>query len=141
MFLVTKEIVFDAAHRLMGYEGPCANIHGHTYKAKIIMGAMYLTRVGFVIDFADVKKIAKVWIDENWDHATLLSSEDPLIEPLKKDNAKLYLFDKKNPSAEVMAEELYHLISGKLAGHHVVVKAVSIDETPTSSALYTPYSG
>ena len=29
---LTKEFSFEAAHMLEGYDGPCREIHGHSYK-------------------------------------------------------------------------------------------------------------
>ncbi len=32
---ITKEFQFEMAHALVGYDGPCKNIHGHSYKLKV----------------------------------------------------------------------------------------------------------
>ena len=29
---------FDAAHSLPGYQGKCANLHGHTYQVEMVVG-------------------------------------------------------------------------------------------------------
>lgn len=36
---VTKEFNFEIAHALWNYDGPCANIHGHSYR-------MFVTVIG-----------------------------------------------------------------------------------------------
>jgi len=36
---VTKEFNFEMAHALMNYDGPCKNVHGHSYK-------MFVTVIG-----------------------------------------------------------------------------------------------
>ncbi|MEQ8237024.1 MAG: 6-carboxytetrahydropterin synthase, partial [Syntrophomonadaceae bacterium] len=35
MFEVTVTQDFAAAHRLYGYQGQCANLHGHTWKVQV----------------------------------------------------------------------------------------------------------
>ncbi|MCC6186919.1 MAG: 6-carboxytetrahydropterin synthase, partial [Chitinophagaceae bacterium] len=32
---VTKQFTIDMAHALFGYDGPCKNIHGHTYHLSV----------------------------------------------------------------------------------------------------------
>ena len=121
----------------MGYDGPCADLHGHTYTAIIEFGANFLDEIGFVVDFSDIKRYIKTWVDEKWDHGTLLSSEDEELIPHIK--GKLYLFDKKNPTAEVMAEELFDKTMELMGNNDFTLKSVIIKETPTSEALYTPF--
>jgi 6-pyruvoyltetrahydropterin/6-carboxytetrahydropterin synthase len=47
---------FDAAHSLPGYQGKCANLHGHTYQVEIIVEGD-VGEDGFVMDFYQLKKI------------------------------------------------------------------------------------
>lgn len=51
--LVTE---FDAAHSLPGYQGKCANLHGHTYQVEIVVEGD-VGEDGFVMDFYQLKKI------------------------------------------------------------------------------------
>ena len=37
MYQLTKEIRFEAAHRLPHHDGQCARLHGHSFKARIIL--------------------------------------------------------------------------------------------------------
>ncbi|MDQ1262075.1 MAG: 6-pyruvoyltetrahydropterin/6-carboxytetrahydropterin synthase, partial [Euryarchaeota archaeon] len=47
---------FDAAHSLPGYQGKCANLHGHTYQVEIVVVGN-VGDDGFVMDFYQLKKI------------------------------------------------------------------------------------
>ncbi|MCT1904882.1 6-carboxytetrahydropterin synthase QueD [Oceanobacillus sojae] len=68
--MVSKEFTFDAAHHLHCYEGKCKNLHGHTYK--VIFGISgFVDKIGFVIDFSDIKKIWKDKIEIFLDHRYL----------------------------------------------------------------------
>src|SRR5512137_3151354 len=51
--LVTE---FDAAHSLPGYQGKCAQLHGHTYEVEIVVEGE-VGEDGFVMDFYQLKKI------------------------------------------------------------------------------------
>ena len=67
--IITKIFTFDAAHKLINYDGPCANLHGHTYKLYVsVKGPV---KDGFVIDFVDLKKIVKDKVISKLDHITL----------------------------------------------------------------------
>ena len=50
--LVTE---FDAAHSLPGYQGKCANLHGHTYQVEIVVEGD-VGDDGFVMDFYQLKE-------------------------------------------------------------------------------------
>ena len=50
MIEITKEFCFEGAHSLMGYDGKCCHIHGHSYK-------LYVTVEGNPI--SDILQILK----------------------------------------------------------------------------------
>ncbi|MDP1622922.1 MAG: 6-carboxytetrahydropterin synthase [Bacteroidales bacterium] len=82
---VTKEFRFEAAHALMGYDGPCKNVHGHSYELSVTVIGSPVTdpasvKLGMVIDFGDLKKIIKSQIVDPFDHALLLNADVPQHE-------------------------------------------------------------
>src|SRR5690606_24266672 len=90
--------------------------------------------VGRVIDFAELKRLLKGWIDEHWDHAFLLNVEDEngiaaikFVEP-----TKFYILP-YNPTAENMARYLLEEIGSELfEGTGVTLTKVVIWETEES---------
>ncbi|HNY02970.1 MAG TPA: 6-carboxytetrahydropterin synthase [Bacteroidales bacterium] len=75
---VTKEFRFEAAHALSGYDGPCRNIHGHSYLLSVTVTGAPISdpaspKVGMVIDFGDLKAIIRQVIIDPLDHALLLN--------------------------------------------------------------------
>jgi len=77
---VTKEFRFEAAHALNGYDGPCRNVHGHSYELSVtIIGSPVSdprsAKLGMVMDFGDLKKLIKKQIIDRLDHALLLHSK------------------------------------------------------------------
>jgi 6-pyruvoyltetrahydropterin/6-carboxytetrahydropterin synthase len=79
---ITKEFRFEAAHALQGYDGPCKNIHGHSYKLSVTIVGEPVSDVdspkkGMVMDFGELKKIIKRSVIDPFDHSFILSSEYP----------------------------------------------------------------
>ncbi len=117
MYVNRVEVSFDAAHRLLGYDGKCASPHGHTYRAEVFVRCNELDDLGLAIDFGDIKQPLKRWIDTHWDHAFLLNDRDQvLITALRVvSESKLYLFRGLNPSAEVMACVLFQVMQSEIS--------------------------
>jgi len=85
---ITKEFHFEAAHALMGYDGPCRNIHGHSYQLSVTIAGNPVTddkspKLGMIMDFGDLKKMIKKEIVDPLDHTLLLNAALP-TEEIKK---------------------------------------------------------
>lgn len=77
---VTKEFHFEAAHALLGYDGPCRNVHGHSYHLSVtIIGEPSSKpdnpKLGMVMDFGDLKRLIRKQIIDPLDHALLLNAK------------------------------------------------------------------
>lgn len=79
MIRITKIFRFEMAHAITGYDGPCKNIHGHSYKLHVTAiseqndNEDFFPAPGFVIDFKDLKQIVKKNVIEKLDHKLVLS--------------------------------------------------------------------
>lgn len=139
---VSKEFKWEAAHRLVhGYPGNCSQLHGHSYVATVVMESRSdtLNRFGFVKDFNDMKKV-KEWVDTNWDHGTLVSSDDRvLFEWLASNNQRHYIID-HNPTAETLGVELFKVAANLLDDKYCKVVEVRVNETCTSEAVISTSS-
>lgn len=140
IYEVSKTFEFDSAHRLMGYQGKCRTLHGHRYRLEVILACPKLDAVGMAVDFTELKNTVGKWLDENWDHRTLLHEDDSLADTLRelaeKDDCEFpFLFD-RNPTAESMVA---HLIENREHIFRYVLEKVTairlkLYETPTSWA-------
>ena len=79
---ITKEFKFEMAHALKDYDGPCRNIHGHSYEMKVTVSGTPVDdknnpKLGMVMDFGDLKKIVRETIIEVFDHALVLQDNYP----------------------------------------------------------------
>ena len=77
MIRLTKEFSFEMAHALAGYDGPCREIHGHSYKLFVTVRGIpeqnpNSPKYGMVMDFGDLKRIVNRLIVDRYDHAFVL---------------------------------------------------------------------
>ena len=75
---VTKEFTFEMAHALLNHDGPCRNIHGHSYRLFVTVSGIPENepgnpKNGMVIDFSDLKKIVKEEVIDKFDHSLVIS--------------------------------------------------------------------
>lgn len=126
------------AHALFGYDGPCKNVHGHSYKLAVtIKGEPVVEtgnpKLGMIMDFADLKVIVKPIVDE-LDHATILNATTEHKHLAEKN----LLFDKLvlvnyQPTCENMLVDIANRIKIQLP-KNVKLNHLNLRETPTSYA-------
>jgi 6-pyruvoyltetrahydropterin/6-carboxytetrahydropterin synthase len=110
-----RRVRFCAGHRLQGHGGKCEFFHGHNYIADFFVTGDEVDEVGRIVDFAELKRVLKGWIDENWDHAFLLSELDENgIQAIKSVVPTKYYLLPFNPTAENMATYLLDQVCPRL---------------------------
>lgn len=128
---VTKEVTWDMAHRLARYNGPCANLHGHTYKLQVTVRGKLVD--GMVVDFNQLKRSMEA-IKAKFDHKCVLegtSAEDiELVHTLRKIGCEYYIPGYR-PTAENMVAHIANML---IEDYHLDVECVRLWETPTSFA-------
>lgn len=136
---LTKEFSFEAAHALGGYDGPCREIHGHSYRLFVtVKGAPSVAaddpKQGMVIDFGVLKKIVNEEVVSRFDHALVLrdTADSALRELLSAQFNNLVTVDYQ-PTCENMLDDFAHRIAVRLP-EGVVLHALRLHETATSYA-------
>jgi len=132
MYLVTKRIDFCYGHRLLDYDGVCKHPHGHNALVEVDVRTDSLDGRNMVVDFSDIKRIVKGWIDRELDHKMILRHDDPLVKPLQALGEPVYVLE-SNPTVERIAR----LIFDYACTQGLPVVRVKVWETPTSFAEYT----
>lgn len=138
MIRATRRLEWDAAHRVLRHESKCGTLHGHRYVAEITIEAPQLDDVGRVIDFGAVKERVGRWIDDHWDHTTLVNAEDSSLRIFCVEEHRVagkkrpFLFDSE-PTAENIAAKLLD-VSQDLLGGDLRVTKVRVYETPNCYA-------
>ena len=139
MFKVTKSFSFSMAHRLVdGYVGKCRSLHGHNYKVEVSIGSPSLDGYGFVVDFNELKYL-KAWVDDYFDHTTLLNVRDPLVGFISEIPDNVVRVVDGNPTAELIAKMIYDKAVEMFSNgvFKLIVLGVTVWETETSSAEYS----
>jgi 6-pyruvoyltetrahydropterin/6-carboxytetrahydropterin synthase len=136
---ISKEFTFDMAHALLGYDGLCSNIHGHSYTLVVtVIGTPIQDpaspKTGMLIDFKDLKNIIKTQIINRFDHALVLNNNSPkdLVEMLLKNYDKVVLLDYQ-PTTENLIADMAATIKSLLPGN-LKLFSLRLRETPTSYA-------
>lgn len=81
---ITRRLEFDAGHRIPDHASQCRHLHGHRYVLEVTLSGEIIKADGqavngMVMDFADVKRIAKEKVVDLWDHAFLVYRGDTAI--------------------------------------------------------------
>lgn len=133
IFTITKRLKdCSIAHRLVNYNGRCANLHGHSYHVEIELKVAGQQENGISVDFNDFKEIDN-FLQDNWDHAVLVNSSDKsLVNFLRVEKQKYFLLP-SNPTAENMCIYLKDLVKNHFKDYNNIVDIkVRIWETETS---------
>lgn len=136
---VTKEFPFEMAHVLWNYDGPCKNVHGHSYRLFVTLAGFpsddpQYAKNGMVIDFGDLKKIVKKEIVSIFDHSVVLSNQ------IDKEKAEMFskLFGNTvQVSYQPTCENLVADFALRIASHlpsGVKLHSLKLYETATSFA-------
>jgi 6-pyruvoyltetrahydropterin/6-carboxytetrahydropterin synthase len=131
MFRVSQQLDFCYGHRLLNYEGKCRFLHGHNGRAIISLEGDQLDDRGMLVDFTDIKKVIRTWIDQQLDHCMILHEADPLL-PLFRQNQQPVFAIPYNPTAENIARLIFEY--GRSQGFPVI--EVAMWETRNSCAVY-----
>ena len=137
MYRLKTSAEFDSAHFLSGYQGKCANIHGHRWKIEAVVESSELisdgTKRGMIIDFGDFKHEVRA-LANSFDHALIYekgSLRETTLAALVEENFRLIEVAFR-PTAENFARYFFGLLSDK----ELPVKSVTVYETPENCAVY-----
>jgi 6-pyruvoyltetrahydropterin/6-carboxytetrahydropterin synthase len=117
VYELNVEETFAAAHALRGYEGPCENVHGHTFKVQVQIKGEKLNNLGLLEDFKTIKKHLHQVL-KKFDHADLNNLPE---------------FKEQNPSSENIARVIFEQLKSTLPN----LARVTIWESATTCASYT----
>lgn len=136
---VTKEFHFEMAHVLWNYDGPCKDVHGHSYRLFVTIYGSPADNTenpknGMVIDFTDLKRIVKKEIVNIFDHSVVLSNK---INNDKAEILKNMFGNTVLVSYQPTCENLVADFSERIAPHMpegVKLHSLKLYETATSFA-------
>ena len=118
MFELSIKGHLASAHYLPGYDGPCKNLHGHTWKVEVTIVSDRLDKIGMVADFAVLKKQLRAFLMP-LDHVCLND---------------LPYFKEHHPTTENLAQYIYQNFSRLIAP--LRIKRVQAWESENASVVY-----
>ena len=137
--LITRKLEFDAGHRISTHNSQCRHLHGHRYAIEITLSGSIISekgaaQQGMVMDFSEVKQIAKSALVDKWDHAFLVYSGDtPVMQFLQSlTDHKTVVLDVQ-PTAENLAVIAFSILDEAyqdIYGNHLQLEQVRLFETP-----------
>jgi 6-pyruvoyltetrahydropterin/6-carboxytetrahydropterin synthase len=140
---ITTRLEFDAGHRIPCHKSQCRNLHGHRYAIEITLSGDIITNEnasdnGMVMDFSDVKAIARKSVVDVWDHAFLVYKGDTSVLAFLNSlpDHKTVVMEAV-PTAENMAAEAFRILKSEYQdtyGTHLKLERVRLYETPNSWA-------
>lgn len=140
---ITCRLEFDSGHRIPQHQSQCQHLHGHRYAIEITLSGDPIEtegspREGMVMDFSDVKKIARRDIVDAWDHAFLVYRGDRLVlDFLNTIPGHKTVVLPSVPTAENLASEAFRILDQAYQdcyGNHLCLERVRLYETPNSWA-------
>jgi 6-pyruvoyltetrahydropterin/6-carboxytetrahydropterin synthase len=143
---ITRRLEFDAGHRIPNHNSQCRHLHGHRYAIEITLSGEVVTtegvsEQGMVMDFTDVKRIAKEQVVDAWDHAFIVYRNDKTVLEFLATlpGHKTVVLDVV-PTAENLARVAFDLLDGAYQdtyGNHLRLERVRLFETPNNWADHT----
>lgn len=140
---ITTRLEFDSGHRIPNHKSQCCNLHGHRYVIEITLGGDIIqneqaSEDGMVMDFSDVKRIARESVVDVWDHAFIVYKNDQVVLDFLNTlpDHKTVVFETV-PTAENMAAEAFRILKNQYQdtyGNHLTLSCVRLYETPNSWA-------
>lgn len=136
---ITKIFRFEMAHALIGYDGLCSNIHGHSYELRVTVSGEpesdpHSPKYGMLMDFSDLKGLVQKLILDRFDHSLVLNAKTDavLVEQLKGHYRKVELLPYQ-PTSERMLLDFAETLRQRLPSR-VRLHSLRLGETATSYA-------
>lgn len=132
---ITKEFRYEGAHALMGYDGKCRHIHGHSYILYVTVTGSPIdekgnSKDGMLMDFTDLKAVVNKKIIEPFDHAIVLRNDSPAVDEISKNYGNTVIVDFQ-PTCENLINYFAHTIRSELPAE-VKLFSLRLYETATS---------
>ena len=136
---ITRRLEFDAGHRIPDHKSQCRHLHGHRYTLEITLSGKVIDKSGdaangMVMDFSQVKDLAKQHLVDAWDHAFLAFAGDKAIVDFLTSlpDHKTVILDRV-PTAKNLAQiafECLDTVYRDTYGNQLQLHQVRLYETP-----------
>lgn len=139
MLTITRKLEFDAGHRIPDHKSQCRNLHGHRYTLEITLTGAVIDEEGrsdngMIMDFSDIKTLAKRHLVDVWDHAFLVYEKDLAVRDFLATlpNHKTVVIT-RIPTVENLAQTAFDLLQAAFEDHFgtgLRLQRLVLHETP-----------
>ncbi len=139
MLTITRKLEFDAGHRIPDHKSQCRNLHGHRYTLEITLTGAVIDEEGrsdngMIMDFSDIKTLAKRHLVDVWDHAFLVYEKDLAVRDFLATlpNHKTVVIT-RIPTVENLAQTAFDLLRAAFEDHFgtgLRLQRLVLHETP-----------
>lgn len=142
---ISKEVEFDAGHRVPSHGSKCRSPHGHRYRVRATCEGAIVDEPGapddgMLIDFSGLKTMLTELVHDPWDHAMLVHHEDGALLTAMRGHGWKVVITPHVPTAENLARMIWAELAPAIEAHWrggLVLAEVAVWETPTSVAYFT----
>lgn len=126
---IYKEVQIDTSHRLLYYEGKCANLHGHRWKIEVWMEGVPDPATQILIDYSLIKQVIN-----KYDHQIILNRDDPMVPRIQEFHP--VITTPGDPTSELIASLIRDDLYAACRDHKITatVPKIRVWESPTSCA-------
>jgi 6-pyruvoyltetrahydropterin/6-carboxytetrahydropterin synthase len=141
---ISKEVQFDAGHRVPNHRSKCRNPHGHRYRVVAhcvgpIIEDPNHEDDGMLVDFGKLKRLLEE-IHDKFDHGMIIHEDDnDLMYALDSGHGWKIIVFPYVPTAENLARYIHGYLDDRIQdefGEHLKLHRIEVWETPTSQAVY-----
>jgi 6-pyruvoyltetrahydropterin/6-carboxytetrahydropterin synthase len=146
MLTITRKLEFDAGHRIPDHKSQCRNLHGHRYTLEITLTGAVIdvegsSDNGMIMDFSDIKSLAKEHLVDVWDHAFIVYERDDAVREFLASlpGHKTVVID-RIPTVENLARVAFDILKGVFKdrfGTGLHLHKLVLHETPNCWAEIT----
>jgi len=143
---ITRKTNMSCGHRVMDHTMKCFSLHGHEYLVELTFSFSQTDRIGYALDFSEIKRVFVQFLQDHMDHGMILNPCDTkVIDTVKAIDSKYWLMSLNgdeycNPSVENITKEVF--ISMSLLSYYLYpdnindlnIHKVLIYETPNCFA-------
>ena len=116
---IYKEAFFEASHRLLHYEGKCARLHGHQWRAEVWIEGKTDPVTGILVDYNCIKEVV-----QRFDHQVILHEEDPMVASLSA--FQDVVTTPGDPTSELLASVIAALISAECMACNPTARVIKL---------------
>jgi 6-pyruvoyltetrahydropterin/6-carboxytetrahydropterin synthase len=147
-YVISKEIEFDAGHRVPNHDSKCKNPHGHRYKVAAVVRAEDVIKEsghpqeGMLADFGFLKQALTECVHDPLDHGFIVWENDIVLKqvfnfgPIWKIIDFPYIPTAENLARWAFGQLLFWFAKHSAEVHDFRLVQVRVWETPTSLAIY-----